>query len=134
MDFISKIHAATLYFANVKYANSNIRNMLLHKYCTAFYGSHVLPILNRCMEEIYIAWRVAICRVWRVPWPTHCKLLTYLANCMDIKLWFSRRCMRFIKMTMNSSNIVFKTITNNGYGYLWFTFGNGNFSNQNLYG
>ncbi len=36
---------------------------------------------------------------------------------MDIELWFSRRCVRFIKMDMNSSNIVVKTITNMGiYG------------------
>ncbi len=31
---------------------------------------------------------------------------------MDIELWFSRRSMRFIKMAMNLSNIVVKTITN----------------------
>ncbi len=28
-----------MYFANFQYANSNIRNVLFHKYCTAFYGS-----------------------------------------------------------------------------------------------
>ncbi len=56
--------------------------------------------------------------MWRVPRTTHCKLLPHLANCMDIKLWFSRRCMKFIKMaTINSSNIVVKTIPNMGiYG------------------
>ncbi len=100
------------YFVNFKYANSNIRNMLFHKYYTAFYGSQVLPMFNSCMEEIYIAWRVAIHRVWRVPWTTHCKLLPHLANCMDIDLWFSKRCMRFTKMAMNSSNIVVTSITN----------------------
>ncbi len=106
-----------MYFANFKYANSNIRNVLFHKYCTAFYGSQILHMFNSCMEEIYIAWRVARCRVWRVPWTTHCKLLPQLANCVDIELWLSRRCMRFIKMAMNSPNIVVKTITNMGiYG------------------
>ncbi len=35
-----------MYFANFKYANSNIINVLSHKYCTAFYGSQVLPIFN----------------------------------------------------------------------------------------
>ncbi len=87
---------------------------MFHKYGTAFYGSQVFPMFNSCMEENYIAWRVAIRRVWRVPWTTHCKLLPHLANCMDIELCFSRRCMRFIKMAMNSSNIVVKTITNMG--------------------
>ncbi len=36
---------------------------------------------------------------------------------IDIELLFSRRCMRFIKMDINSSNIVVKTIINMGiYG------------------
>ncbi len=52
-----------MHFANFKYANSNIRNVLFHKYCTAFYDSQVLPMFNSCIEEIYIAWRVAIRRV-----------------------------------------------------------------------
>ncbi len=115
-------HQCNMYFANFKYANSNIRNVFFHKYCTAFYGSQVLPMFNSCMEEIYIAWRVAIRRVWRVPWTTHCKLLPHLANSMDIELWFLRRCMWFIKMAINSSNIVVKTITNMD---IWFTFSNG---------
>ncbi len=44
-----------MYFAYFKYANTNIRNMLFHKYCTAFYGNHVLSMFNSCMEDIYIA-------------------------------------------------------------------------------
>ncbi len=106
-----------MYLANFKYAHSNIRNVLFHKYCTAFYGNQVLHMFNSCMEEIYIACRVAIGRVWRVPWTIHCKLLPHIATLMDIELCFSRRCMRFIKMVMNSSNIVVKSITNMGiYG------------------
>ncbi len=91
-----------MYFANFKYANSNIRNVLFHNYC----GSQVLHIFNSCMDEIYIVWRVAICRVWRVPWTTLCKLLPNLANCMAIESWFSTR---LIKMAMNLSNIFIKT-------------------------
>ncbi len=35
-----------MYFANFKYANSNIRNMLFHKHCTVFYGSQVQPMFK----------------------------------------------------------------------------------------
>ncbi len=89
-------HQSNIYFANFEYANSNIRNVLFHKFCTAFYGSQVLPMFNSCTEEIYIAWRVALRRVWRVPWTTHCTLLPHLAKYIDIALWFSRRCMKLI--------------------------------------
>ncbi len=84
-------------------------NTALHSIAVKF-----SPCLTVCVEEIYIVWRVAICRVWRVPLTTHCKLQPQLANRMDIEFWFSRRCMRFIKMAMNSSDIVVKTISNVG--------------------
>ncbi len=73
-----------MYFANFTYVDSNIRNVLFHKYCSAIYGSQVPSMFNSCIEEIYIAWRVAIHRVWCVPWTTHCKLLPHLDNCMDM--------------------------------------------------
>ncbi len=84
-----------MYFVNFKYANSNIRKLLFHKYCTAFYGNQHLPMFNGCMESSYM-------QSMRVLWTTHCKLLPHLANCMDIIVCFSRSCMRFIKMVRNS--------------------------------
>ncbi len=35
---------------------------------------------------------------------------------VDIELWVSRRCIRFIKMAMNSDNVVVSTIINMGIG------------------
>ncbi len=52
--------------------------------------------------------------VWRVPWTTHCNLLPHLAGVMDPELWFSKRCIKFIKMALNSNNIIVRTITNVG--------------------
>ncbi len=50
----------------------------------------------------------------RVPWTTHCVLLPHLAMCMDIELWFSRRCIRFLNMAMKLDNVVVRTIINMG--------------------
>ena len=49
-------------FADFKNANSNIRNVLFHKYCTAFYGIQILPLFDKCMNFVFIAWRRAIRR------------------------------------------------------------------------
>ena len=105
-----------LFFADFKYANSSIRNMLFHKYCTAFYGSQILPMFNNCMEELYTALRVAIRKVWRVPWITHCNMLLHIAGCMGIELWCAARCIKYIKMARESKkvNVVIKTIANMG--------------------
>ncbi len=77
---------SNMFFANFKHANSYIRNVLFHKYCTAFYGSQVLPMFWDCMQELYTVWRIAVHRMWWVPWTTHCVLLPLLAGCMDIEL------------------------------------------------
>ncbi len=75
------------------------------------------------MQELNTAWRIAVCWVWRVPWTTHCVLLPHLAGCMDIELWISRRCIRFLNMAMKSDNVVVRTIINmgieGGFTLLW---------------
>ncbi len=57
-----------IFLISFKYTNSNIRDALFHKYCTLFYGSQILPVFNKCTPEVSSAWRVAMCRVWRVLW------------------------------------------------------------------
>ena len=45
---------------------------------------------------------------------------------MDIELWFSKRCIKFLKMAMNSKNEVVRMITNMGVNGLHSIIG-GNF-------
>ncbi len=69
-------------------------------------GGQILPLFNNCMDDVYIAVR----KVCRVPWTTHCNLLPHLAGVMDPDLWFSKRCIKIIKMTLNSNNIIDRSI------------------------
>ncbi len=57
---------SNIFLSNFKHANSNIRNTLFQNYCTSFYGRQILPLFGNCMEDIYTAWRIAMCTVWRV--------------------------------------------------------------------
>ncbi len=52
-------------------------------------------------------------KVWTVPWTTHCNLLPHHAGIMGPELWFSERCIKLIKMALNSDNRIVRTITNN---------------------
>ncbi len=87
-----------------------IRNVLFHKYCTAFYGSQVLPMFGDCMQELYTAWRIAVHRVWRVLFffTSHCTSPTF-----GWVYWY--RIMVFYKMAMKSDNVVW-TVINMGIG------------------
>ncbi len=46
VDFNRQCHIC---LANFKYANSNIKNVLFHKYCTSLYRNLILPLFNKCM-------------------------------------------------------------------------------------
>ncbi len=76
-----------------------------------FYGSQILPLFGNCMEDIYTAWRIAMRRVWRVPWRTHNNMLPHLAGMIDPELWFAKRCIKFISICMKSDNNTVKTIS-----------------------
>ncbi len=79
-----------MFFANFKYANSYFRNVLFHKYYTAFYGSQILSLYINYIDDIYIAWRIAMRKVRRVPWTNHCNVLPHLPGVMDPEFWFSK--------------------------------------------
>ena len=96
--------------ADFKSASSYIINYLFYKYCTSFYGSNVLPLYDDSMENLCKSWRIAIRRVWRITWRTHCIMLPYI----DPKLMFDKRCIKFINNATNSCNTIVNTISNMG--------------------
>ena len=95
-----------------------MRNYLFFKYCTSFYGSVFLPIYDNTMDDIYKAWRIAVRKVWRVPWTTHSDLLPHLAGVMPPELSFARNAISFAKLLLRSENPIVKMVTGMGlYGY-----------------
>ena len=104
-----------IFFADFKNSSSFIRNQLFLKYCTSFYGVQFLPIYDRkLMKDLYVAWRMAVRRVWKVPWTTHSNLLPHLAGVMPPELAFAKRTISFIRLLLNSNNQVVRTITGMG--------------------
>ncbi len=67
----------------LKHCSCHIRNILFQQYCTNFYGSQLLPFCDVKIQELYISWRVAVRRVWHVPWRTHYNMLAHIAGVMD---------------------------------------------------
>ena len=106
---------SNLFLSDFKHSSSFIRNYLFFRYCTAFYGSQFLPIYNnKIMNDIYVAWRLAIKRVWRIPWTTHSKLLPHITGKMPPELSFSKRAINFLNGLLNSDNKTVKMITGMG--------------------
>ena len=104
-----------LFLSDFKNASSFIRNYLFFKYCTSFYGSQFLPIYNnRIMNSLYVAWRMAVRRVWRIPWTSHSILLPHITGTMPPDLTFAKRSISFINFLLNSNNKTVKMITGMG--------------------
>ena len=66
------------------------------------------------MNELYVAWRMAMRRVWKIPWTTHSNLLPHLAGVMPPELSFAKRSISFIRLLLNSENKVVRMITGMG--------------------
>ena len=101
-----------MFFSDFKYANTHIRNELFQKYCTSF----LVVRFFLCIPMKWKAYTVHGERqfVWRVPYSTHCNILPYLANCMEIELLLAKRCIKFIDTMCKNDNKVVRTITQMG--------------------
>ena len=102
---------------NFNNATSNLRNYLFFKYCNSFYGSQFLPLYDNTMDAVYVAWRNAVRRVWRVPPLTHCNILPHLTGVMPPELSFAKRAISFTQKLLTSKNKTVNMITGMGiYG------------------
>ena len=69
------------------------------------------------MNVIYKAWRIAVRRVWKVPWRTHNDILPHLTGVLPPELSFAKRAIGFIKLLLKSENKTVQMITGMGlYG------------------
>ncbi len=87
--------------------NSHIRNVLFQRYCTSFYGTQIVPLFDKCINEIYKAWRIAIRRIWH-------NILQLIARVIDPEFWFAKRSINLLNIALNSSSQNIKWISNMG--------------------
>ena len=77
-------------------------------------GIQLMPHFDKPVQNVYTAWRVAMRRVWRLPWRTHNKLLPHIADVMPPEFSFAKRTIKFIQSCLESDNITVRTISNMG--------------------
>ncbi len=104
-----------MFFVDFKHCSCHIQNILFQLYCTKFYGSQLQPFFDVKIQELYISWRVAVRRVWHVPWRTHNNMLAHIAEVMDSDFFIGKRCIKFIKMALVSENYTVCIISNMGW-------------------
>ncbi len=79
-----------MFLANFKYSNSYVRNVLFHNNVQLFMVINYFHFLTIVWMMFTLQWRIAMHKVWRVPWTTHCNLLPNLSDVIDPELRFSK--------------------------------------------
>ena len=108
-DFYKQFNS---FMSDYSMLSSRIKHKLFISYCTAFYGAQFLPVHDdKFMNPLYVAWRTAMKRVWKLPRITHNNLLPIIANVIPPDLMMEKRAIKFINNLLSSDNITVKTIT-----------------------
>ena len=61
-------------------------------------------IIVRRVNEMFVAWRKVVRRLWKLPNMTHCNLLLPINSSLPIKILLEKRCAKFIHSCLNSNN------------------------------
>ena len=75
-DFNIKVNS---FLGDFGCTSSALKNTLFDKYCMSLYGSQNCMLYNRDISKLFISWRKAIRRIWRLPFRAHNRLLPLIS-------------------------------------------------------
>jgi hypothetical protein len=106
-DFVTKVNT---FLGNFTGVSSDVKSDLFKQYCTSFYGSQSCMLYHKSFNELNIAWRKAMRRIWNVPYRTHGALLPFISgqNPCDVSLY--KRFIRHFISGINHKNASVSTI------------------------
>jgi len=78
-------------------------------YCMSLYGSELWNYNSRYVEQVYVAWRKSMRKVFQFPYRAHNYIVCGITECVSIKL--HRRLTKFIYSMINSNNQTVKELT-----------------------
>lgn len=103
---ITKFNSSFNYFmSSFGKCHSSVKNKLFIQYCTSFYGSQIWPIYKKDINnKISIRWRMALRKIWNVPYNTHCDILPLLSSQVPIDIQLKCRFLKFYRSLLESDN------------------------------
>ncbi len=96
-----RLNVAMSLFGNVK---SSILHKLFKVFCTAFYGSQLWDYSLQTIQSVWVSWRKAIRKIYKLPQRANCHLLPLLCKDVSIEQQLHSRFLRFICDALNSKN------------------------------
>ena len=94
-NFVGQVNSVLCFFNNL---NSSIKYKLFQSYCMSIYGCELWSLSNVKINDLCIAWRKSLHRVWELPYNTHCYILPLLSQCLSL---FDEICSRLLRLLHN---------------------------------
>jgi len=91
-----------------------VKFKLLRSYCSDFYGSVLWDLSHSYVEDVCIAWRRGLRRVWGLFPRTHSALIAPLCGFLQLKVELACRCAGFINKCLRSGNHIVRSIATHG--------------------
>jgi len=107
----AKINNVLCYFSK---RDPLVKLKLLRSYCSDFYGRVLWDLAHSSVEDVCIAWRKGLKRVWGLPTRTHSVLVAPLCGLLHLRTELVSRCAGFVVKCLNSSNQVVKSVARHG--------------------
>ena len=90
---------------------SSLQCRLFKQYCCSFYGSPIWSVTSKGFNDICIAWRKALRKIWRVSNRTHCDLVASLSDSIPLEQKLVQIFLRFkSKAFLNGCKLLKSTI------------------------
>ena len=105
-DFIGQVNNLLCYFRKL---TSCVKIKLFQSYCMSLYGCELWLLSTGEIDDLCVAWRKGLRRVWSLPNTSHSYLLHMLSQCLPLFDEISRRSINFIRfcITHESSLVSF---------------------------
>ena len=98
LKFIGQANDVLGFFGNL---DAVVKNDLLYKYCSSFYGSVLWDLQSAEVLRICAAWRNALRRVWHLPFAAHSLIVSAVAGREPL---FDELCIRTLSFVFNCRN------------------------------
>jgi len=80
---------------------SMVKSHLFSSYCMSFYGCELWDLTCDQLSDFCTAWIKSVCRVWDLPYMTHCYLLPLLDRCLPVLDEICKRSMNFVSTCLS---------------------------------
>ena len=94
------------YFSSI---SCDIKSRLMSTYCLNLYGSTLWNYSKGRVNDMFVAWRKVVRKLWKLSNMTHCNLLSTINSSLPIEIALEKRCAKCIHSCLNSNNLIIKT-------------------------